>query len=507
MRQIRELLRLHFEEGLGQRVIARALGVVRSTVERMLRRFATSGLTWPPDPGLADAELERRLYRGPAQTGSSKSCARPNYAEVAKELARKGVTRRLLWGEYRDRHADGIGYSVFCDELAAFLGDRDLAYRHDHVPGEKCYFDFAGLKLRYRDGAVIRDAHIFAAALGWSNAMFAYAYADETAPSWLDGQRRAFVAFGGVPKIGVPDNPRPLIARADRYEPTLTAVYDDFARHYGLVVIPARVRKPKDKAAVEGAVKVIEMRILAAARDRIFPSLAALNDWLAEAVVALNAAPFQKRAGSRHSQLIEERTHLAPLPTAPFEAPTYLRRKVARDYHVDVHRQYYSVPYPHAGQAVEVRLTREHVEVLRNDTRIALHRRAPATQRFITETAHMPAHHRAFRDPKIMQRALAIGPQTVTLIEALFAKRRHPEQAIRSAQGVLALVRDHNAAALEAACARAVALDTVGYEAVRRLLLVAQVRAPLPSPPVTHEHVRGGDYYGASSTAEVSHAA
>lgn len=165
------------------------------------------------------------------------------------------------------------------------------------------------------------------------------------------------------------------------------------------------------------------------------------------------------------------------------------------------------MPYQHAGQTVEVRLTREHVEVLRNDSRIALHRRAPSTRRFVTETAHMPAHHRAFRDPRILQRATAIGPQTVTLIETLFIRRRHPEQAIRSAQGVLALVRDHSAVALEAACARAIALDTVGYEAVRRLLLVAQVQAPLPLPAVTHEHVRGADYYGATSAAEVNHAA
>jgi len=506
MRQIRELLRLHFDEGLSQRMIARGLGVVRSTVERVLQRFAAAGLTWPPDPDLTDAQLERRLYRAPAQTGLAKRCARPNYAEVAKELTRKGVTRRLLWSEYRDRHAEGIGYSVFCDELAAYLGDRDLAYRHDHVPGEKAYFDFAGLKLRYRQAAAVGEAHIFTAALGWSNAIFAYAYADETAVSWLDGQQRAFAAYGGVTKIGVPDNPKPLVARADRYEPTLTAVYADFARHLGLIVIPARVRKPKDKAAVEGAVKVVEMRILAAARDRIFPSLAALNDWLAAEVAALNAAPFQKRAGSRASQLLEERAHLAPLPATPFEAPTYLKRKVARDYHVDVHRQYYSVPYQHAGQTIEVRLTQAHVEVLRNDIRIALHRRAAVSQRFVTDPAHMPAHHRAFRDPKIMQRAAAIGAHTVTLIETLFAKRRHPEQAIRSAQGVLALARDHGATALEAACARAVALDTIGYEAVRRLLLVAHVQAPLPLPPVTHEHVRGSDYFSATTT-EVIHAA
>lgn len=504
MRQIREVLRLHFEEGLSQRVIARALGVVRSTVERVLQRFAAAGLTWPPDPTLTDAELERQLYRGPAHTGSSKACVRPNYADVARELARKGVTRRLLWQEYRDRQADGIGYSVFCDELAAFLGDRDLSYRHDHVPGEKAYFDFAGLTLRYREGAAVHAAHIFAGALGWSNAIFAHAYADETAISWLDGQQRAFAAFGGVTKIAVPDNPKALVARADRHEPTLTPVYADFARHFDLIVLPARVRKPKDKAAVEGAVKIIEMRILAAARDRVFASLAALNDWLAGQVVALNTAPFQKRAGSRASQLLAEREHLAPLPATPFEVPTYLKRKIARDYHVDVHRQYYSVPYHHAGQTVEVRLTHTHVEVLRNDTRIALHRRAPVSQRFVTDVAHMPAHHRAYRDPRIMQRAAAIGPQTVALIEALFAKRRHPEQAIRSAQGVLGLVRDHGANALEAACARAVALDTIGYAAVQRLLQVAHVQPPLPLPPVTHEHVRGGDYYAATEVRHVA---
>jgi len=267
MRQIRELLRLHFEEGISQRLIARALGVMRCTVERMLKRFAALGMGWPADPAMTDAELERRLYRNTMHKGSAKVCARPNYAQVSTQLTRKGVTRRLLWTEYRDEHADGVGYSVFCEELGAYLSDRDLAYRHDHVPGGKAYFDFAGLTLRYRDGERVLAAHIFTAALGWSNAIFAYAYADETAPSWLDGQHRAFVAFGGVPKVAVPDNPKALVAKADRYEPRLTAVYRDFACHYGVTVIPARVRKPKDEAVVEGAVKVIEMRILAAARE------------------------------------------------------------------------------------------------------------------------------------------------------------------------------------------------------------------------------------------------
>lgn len=506
MRQIRELLRLHFDEGLSQRLIARSMGVVRSTVERAIQRFLGCGLTWPPDPALSDADLELRLYRGAAHVGTAKACARPNYAEALQQLSRKGVTRKLLWSEYRDQHEEGIGYSVFCDELSGYSADRDLSYRNDHVPGEKAYFDFAGMTLRYRDGDVERSAQVFVAALGYSNAIFAQAYADQTAVSWLDGQHRAFVAFGGVPKIGVPDNPKALVAKADRYEPKLTSGYVDFARHYGITIVPARVRKPKDKAAVEGAVKIVSMRILATKRDYVFASLAALNAWLSEALIVLNAAPFQKRVGSRQSVLAQEQLQLSPLPATRFEMPTYLVCKIARDYHVDVHRQYYSVPYQHAGQPVEVRLTRDHVEVLRLDTRIALHRRMPITQRFVTDAAHMPEHHRAFRDPKIMQRAHAIGPATVAFIEALFAMRRHPEQAIRSAQGVLGLRRDHAIATLEAACARALVLNAIGYHSVRRLLLVDQLQMPLPLIPElpisTHEHVRGSAYY-----AETGHAA
>lgn len=210
MRQIREVLRLVLEEGLSQRVVARALGVARSTVERLITRFRASGLAWPLSSDVDDVELERRMYRGVAHAGHAKACVRPDYAAVARALARKGVTRRLLWEEYRDQHADGIGYSVFCDELAAHLCDRDLSYRHDPVPGEKGYFDFAGMTLRYlADDGRERAAQVFTAALGWSNAIYARAYADQTAASWLDGQQRAFAAFGGVPKVGVPDTPRP----------------------------------------------------------------------------------------------------------------------------------------------------------------------------------------------------------------------------------------------------------------------------------------------------------
>ena len=501
MRQLRELFTLHFEQQLPQRQIARSLGVVRSTVERTLARFITAGLSWPPVPPLSDAELEAALYRSHGHRVAARVLVRPNYAAAVLELARKGVTRQQLWKEYRALHVDGIGYSVYCDELAAFQSERDVAYRHDHQPGVRGYFDFAGSKLAYQcDGAPL-SAHIFVATLGYSGAIFAYAYADETAPSWLDGQARAFKFFGGVPQLLVPDNPKALVTFACHAEPQITAVYRDFAAHYGATVIPARVRKPKDKASVEGGVRIITMR-MAAVRDRVFESLDAVNIWLANDLNTLHITPFQKRVGSRQSSLLEERESLKALPEKGFEMPRYLQRKIAADYHVEVDKRYYSVPYQHVGKRVEVRVT-NHVEVLLDNARIALHVVQNSGSRHVTKTEHMPIHHQRYRDPKLHERAEMIGPNTLAVVDGLFQKRQHPEQAMRSANGVLGLVRDYGKTALETACSKAIELGVANYTSIRILLEASrQQREPEAKiqPNEPHEHLRGADYFDAQES-------
>jgi transposase len=500
MRQLRELFTLHFEQGLSHRQLARSLGVVRSTIERTLRRFSLAELSWPLSPELSDTQLEHLLYRKPAHNGTAKAVVRPNYAAAVIELARKGVTRQLLWREYRALHADGIGYSVYCDELAAYQSCHDLAYRNDHVPGLRGYYDFAGTKLAFVSDGKRCEAHVFVATLGYSAAIFAHAYADEKAPSWLDGQAKSFVAFGGVPQILVPDNPKALVTHACHAEPQLSSTYRDFAAHYGATVVPARVRKPKDKASVEGGVRIVTMR-MAGVRDRVFDSLDAVNRWLADELAALNAAPFQKRVGSRNSVLAEERLHLLPLPTSSFCAPRYLFRKIARDYHVDVDKHYYSVPYQHVGKQVEIRITGAVsgcIEIYLGSERIALHTQQSGGQRHVTLTAHMPIHHQQYRDPKLHQRAAGIGPSTTAAIDVLFQKRTHPEQAMRAASGVLGLVRDHSKAALEAACESAVALNAVSYKNIVQLLNAAKQERQSSDPhhPAKHhEHLRGPEYF------------
>ena len=496
MRQLRELFTLHFEQHLAQRQIARSLGVARSTIERTLKRFTAAGLTWPLMSTLTDTELEAALYRRRAHGVAARVQARPNYAAAVLELARKGVTRQQLWKEYRALHADGIGYSVYCDELAAFQSERDVAYRHDHQPGVRGYLDFAGSKLAYQCDGKLFSAHIFVATLGYSGAIFAYAYSDETAPRWLDGQARAFRFFGGVPQLLVPDNPKALVTSACRAEPQITAVYRDFAAHYGATVVPARVRKPKDKASVEGGVRIITMR-MAAVRDRVFESLDAVNHWLANDLNALHTTPFQKRVGSRQSTLLEERGSLKALPENSFEMPRYLQRKVAADYHVEVDQRYYSVPYQHVGKRVEVRIT-QHVEVLLDNARIALHSVRDSGPRHITTTEHMPIHHQRYRDPKLHQRAETVGPNTLAIVDALFQKRQHPEQAIRCASGVLGLVRDYGKLALESACARAIELDVINYKSIRLLLEARRQQRESEAksqPNASHEYLRGADYF------------
>ena len=502
MRQLRELFTLHFEQQLSQRQLSRSLGVVRSTIERTLRRFALAKLSWPLPPELSDAQLEQLLYRRSAHRGTAKSATRPNYAAAVIELARKGVTRQLLWREYRAVHSDGIGYSVYCQELAAYQACHDLAYRNDHVPGVRGYYDFAGTKLAYLSDGLRCEAHIFVATLGYSAAIFAHAYADEKAHSWLDGQTRSFAAFGGVPQILVPDNPKALVTHACNAEPQLTTIYRDFAAHYGATVVPARVRKPKDKASVEGGVRIVTMR-MAAARDRVFDSLDALNTWLANELGELNRAPFQKRVGSRNSVLAEERLHLLPLPKSAFYAPRYLLRKVARDYHVEAEKHYYSVPYQHVGKHVEVRITGAHpgrIEVLLGSELIALHTQQAGVGRHVTKIEHMPIHHQRFRDPKLHLRAEGIGPQTTAVIDALFQKRSHSELAVRAASGILGLIRDYSKTALEAACGRAIELNVVSYKNIAELLKAAkQARETVSqkAPSEAHEYVRGPGYYDA----------
>jgi len=499
MRKIREVLRLKFEAGLGDRRIAEAIGSARSTVQDCLRRVREAAIPWPLPEGLDEAALHARLYRREA---SASRAPAPDFVKLQAELKRPGVTRALLWQEYKTVHPDGWQYSVFCDQYRRWLATQDLVLRQHHVPGEKCFVDYAGQTAGVADRATgeLRPVQIFVAVLGASSYTYAEATWSQQLPDWLGSHVRALDFFGGVPRAIVPDNLKSGVIKAHRYEPEINPAYQDFAEHYALAILPARVRKPRDKAKVEVAVQVVERWILARLRDRTFFSLAELNSAIRDLLNGLNTRPFKRRDGCRQSLFNEiERPALRALPDRPYSFATWKKAKVHLDYHVEVERAYYSVPYKLIGQTVDVRLGAHTLEIFHRQQLVAAHARSTHRGHFTTATEHRPERHNAVLEltqERLMQRALAIGPAIAAVLTQQLHQRRHPEEALRASLGILRLARDFNPEALEAAATRALELKVCSYRAMRTLMTTTTSAPREPkAPALDHENVRGEKYF------------
>lgn len=499
MRKIREVLRLKFEAGLSDSKIAAAIGSARSTVQGCLRRTKDAGISWPLREEFDEAALQARLYRREVPLSRSPL---PDFATLAAELKRPGVTRLLLWQEYKAAHPDGWQYSVFCDQYRRWLATQDLVLRQHHVPGEKGFVDYAGQTLGVIDRATgeVREAQIFVAVLGASSYTYAEATWTQQLPDWLGSHVRALTFFGGCPAAIVPDNLRSAVTRAHRYEPELNPAYQDFAEHYGVAILPARVRKPRDKAKVEVAVQIIERWILARLRDRTFFSLAELNAAIRELLAHLNTRPFKRRDGCRLSLFNEiERGRLRPLPARPYTFATWRKAKVHLDYHIEVERTYYSVPYKLIGKTVDVRLSAHMLEIFYCQKLVAAHARSVKRGHFTTAADHRPERHVAVIElthERLKERALTVGPATCEVMEHQRLRRRHPEEALRANLGILRLARDFTPEALEAAAQRALVLKVYSYRALRSLIqTTVSEQSEQQTLPLDHENLRGGKYF------------
>jgi transposase len=500
MRKLREIARLKFEAGRTLQEIAAAAGVARSTVQLALDRMEAAGLSWPFPADLDETAIEARLY--PVKAAPPSAPPLPDFERMRAELGRKGVTRRLLWREYREQHADGLEYSQFCEHYRRWRKTQDLVLRLDHAPGDKLYVDYAGLTLPLIDRRTgeTHPAQIFVATLGHSGYTFAEATWSQAAPDWLGSHVRAFEFFGAVPAAVVPDNLKSGVIKPHRYDPDLNPAYQDLAAHYGLTILPARVATPRDKAGVESAVQVVERWILAPLRDREFFSLAEINDAIAPLLDQLNAARFQKREDSR-SIVFEtiERPALRALPDKPYEYATWKKAKVHLDYHVELERRYYSVPYALVGKTVDLRITAEAVEIFLKGQRVAAHLKGSYKGQFTTDPAHRPAGHQAvveLNHERLLRRAEAIGEATAAVIRAQAERRKHRDETLRTSMGILRLAKDFSTEELESACRRALKLGSVSYRAIA-LLLKAPAAPPVPPlPKIEHDNVRGPDYFG-----------
>lgn len=506
MRKIREALRLCLAEGLSPRQTGIATGLPRTTVRRYLERAAEVGLSWPLPPEMDDRELEARLYGRAAPAPAVLTRPVPDWALVHRELRRKSVTLQLLWTEYRERCPDGFGYTWFTEQYRAFAGRLDVVLRQDHRAGEKLFLDFAGQTIPITDPLTgeIWQAQLFVAVLGASNYTYAEALPSQAELWWTAAHVRAFEFMGGAPAILVPDNLKAGVIKPHRYEPILNASYAELAAHYGCAILPARPKKPRDKAKVESGVLVVERWIAAALRNRTFFSIGEANAAIRERVAWLNARPFKKLAGSRASLFAElDRPALRPLPPVPYEYATWKQAKVSIDYHVELDRHYYSVPYALTGERVDIRASARTIEVFARGRRVASHLRSAAAGRHTTESAHMPESHRRHLEwtpGRLVAWGEQTGPATGALVSAILHSRPHPEQGFRSCLGIFRLGRRHGEARLEAACARALTVGALSYRSVDSILKGGLDQAPLPEPPPvratrTHANVRGPAAY------------
>ncbi len=505
MRKIKEVLRLHFDGGLGQRTISRCLGISRSAVGDYLRRAAKADLCWPLPESLTDQDLERRLFPPPLSIPSAERQV-PDWSHIHSELKRKGVTQMLLWEEYQGDNPQAYRYSRFCDLYRQWRGKQKLSMRQVHKAGEKLFVDYAGQTLPIVDPHTgeISQTQIFVAVMGASNYTFAEATHSQELSDWLGSHRRSFAFFGGVPQIVVPDNLRSGVSRACRYEPDLNPSYQDLAEHYGTAVIPARVRKPKDKAKAEVAVQIVERWILARLRNHTFFSLTEVNAAIAELLTDLNNRPFKKLPGSRQEAFESlDRPALQPLPAVPYEFARWKKVRVNIDYHVEIDGHYYSVPYQLQGKQLDTRITAGSIECFHQRKRVASHSLSFSKGRHSTVAEHMPKAHQEYASwtpQRLINWAAQKGPQTAALVEAILASRRHPQQGFRSAMGLIRLAKIYGKDRLENACLLALDGQAANYKSVKSILKTGLDQQPpqleqIQSIPIDHDNIRGGSYY------------
>lgn len=506
MRNIRQILRLALAEGHSRSRIALATGVPRTTVTDCLARARAAGLTWPLPADLDDGALEARLYR---RQGAEQRVTRPlpDWHHIHHELHRPGVTLQLLWIEYKERHPDGYQYSQFAERYRVWARHLRAVMRQSHRGGEKLFVDFAGPTLPILDPrtGVVSRAQVYVAAMGASSYTYLDVLASQSSEEWLAASVRCLEFLGGVPQVLVPDNLKAAVTRAHRFEPQLNRSYEDFADHYQMTILPARPYHPRDKAVAEVAVQVAERWVLARLRNTTLTSVAQARESVAELGEELNDRRFQKRGGGCRRSAFEDldRPLLRPLPAHRYEYARWSRPKVGIDYHVDVERHYYSVPYTLIGEHVDARLTATTLEVLVRGRRVAVHARSWVRGGHTTLPDHMPSthrHHAEWTRERVLRWSRETGPQTAAFMARVMQRRHHPEQAFRTCLMLKSLATQYGDERLEAAAERALAIGAYTGRSVASILKRGLDQQPLLTviPGATtpwHENVRGSTYY------------
>jgi transposase len=502
MRKLKEVARLLLEFKLGIRPIARACSISTSTAHDYVDRLKELDVPYGELIVMGDDELEDLLFPKEERTPTKPL---PDFSYLSKEMTKKAVTLQLLYEEYKKDNPDGYERSRFYALYKEWAKKVDPVMRFTHKAGEKMFIDFSGDKAHYQDPATgkIIEAELFVSVLGASSYLFARAVPDQTVEHFMGCTIRAFEFYGGCTEYLVPDNTKSAVTHPSYYEPDINRTFAAMAEHYHVAVLPTRVAKPKDKAKVESGVLQAQRRILASLRNRTLFSLAELNEAIVEETRKFNERPMTGIGTSRYDLFLEiDKPALRPLPRERYTITAWKKAKVHIDYHVDVAKTYYSVPYTLIGQQVDISYTSSIVEIYRRGTRVASHLRMNKPGAFVTDTLHMPHDHRRYLEwtpERIKSWGEKIGPHTRMLMEAIMEHREHPEHGYRSCLGLVRLSKLYPPERVEQACRRALDLQAYNYKSVKSLLErglekmsseVTQKIIPL------HSNVRGKSYYG-----------
>jgi transposase len=510
--KVRDIIRYRETTDFSERQIARALGVSRTVVARTLQAFRASGLAYTEVEPIADSVLLENLVQGKVeQDGTRYTELAERFPEMVVELKKKGVTLQWLWELYIYEHPQGYQYSQYCLHFHRWRRSEEVSMHIEYKAGEAMLVDWAGDRLEVINGNTGQSWLLeqFVAILGASELTYVEARESQKEQDWIRANEGAWHYFGGTTSALIPDNLKTAVIRPDPYEPGLNPVFNDFALHYGVVIMPARVRRPRDKALVEGAVRLVYQRISARLRGKVFHSLAEVNAAIRELLEDHNRRPFSRLPYSRR-ELFErvERQALRPLPTELFMLKSTIEATVAINYHVELRedRHYYSVPH-HLRRRdpptrVKVVYDDRVVAIYWDNLRVAQHRRDRTPNGYTTLAEHMPPEHRWYAEwsaERFQGWASAVGPETAEVIAKVLSAATYPPQAFRSCLGILSLAKRHGSDRLNKACRKALHVGTQSYTRIRNILALrleedTQPHLDLGALP-EHENVRGSRYY------------
>ncbi len=512
MDQIKTLLRNYLANG-SIKATARQLKVSKNTVREYIRRAEAYSADLSVLLELEEETLSRIVHAPHGSQADKRASVFEQKVEYwVGELRRVGVTRELLWQEYRTAHLDGYGYSQFCEHLRRQVAQRDLTLALEHKPGEVLMVDFAGKKMHWVDPGTGEEhaCEVLVAVLPFSQYSFCIALPSQSLADFIHGLNQALLFLGALPKVLLSDNLKAYVSRPDRYEPTFTQLCEQLGAHYQIDLQAARVATPKDKASVENGVTQVYRRIYAPLRQEVFHSLEELNEAILGQLTRHNTQPYQKKSGSRLSLYEQyELPQMRPLPADMFEIKKIASAKVQRNYHVFLgqEKNFYSVPWQCAGKQSEVLYTSHTVEVYVAQKRVATHQRLSQRgpeYRYQTREEHLPRHHLEWKQAQgydaayFLEQGRLIGPATQWAIQQVLLGRIQEAQAYNSCKGILQLAKKYTPQRLEQAAKRCQAAEKATYNMLKRILQLKldQVEEqPVQLSLGLHENIRGCEYY------------